>query len=76
MLNKIRSIDNVRSRYHKIRKFRNRIMHYEPIWHMPYLEQIHSEIIEAIEWLEPELLHLVDIDRFAIVYSKGPSKYS
>ena len=49
-------------------------MHFEPIWHMPYLEQIHDEIIEAIKWLEPELLYLVDIDRFVDIYRKGPKK--
>lgn len=68
MMNNERNTSNVRARYHKIRKFRNRIMHYEPVWHMSYLKQMHDEIIEAIKWVSPDLLYLVDIDRFHDVY--------
>jgi len=72
MDNKQRRIDNIRTRFHVIRKFRNRIMHYEPVWHWQNLQQIHDDILEAIEWIEPDLLQLVDIDRFSAIYTSGP----
>jgi hypothetical protein len=40
----------VHSRFNALRRFRNRIMHYEPIFHRP-LQQLHDEMIEAIGWM-------------------------
>jgi hypothetical protein len=40
----------VHQRFNAIRRFRNRIMHHEPIFHRP-LQQLHDEIIEAIGWM-------------------------
>lgn len=42
--------DVVHQRFNAIRRFRNRIMHHEPIFDKPLL-QIHGEIIEAIDWM-------------------------
>lgn len=71
MKNSQRSIKDIRSRYHNIRKLRNRIMHYEPIWHMSNLKEQHDNIVDAIRWMEPELLKLVDLNRFDRIYSSG-----
>ena len=40
----------VHRRFNALRRFRNRVAHHEPIFHRP-LEQLHSEIIEAISWM-------------------------
>jgi hypothetical protein len=42
--------DPVHSRFNVIRRFRNRVMHHEPIFHRP-LQQLHDEIIEAVSWM-------------------------
>lgn len=41
---------DVHSRFNAIRRFRNRVMHHEPVYHRP-LQQLHDEIIEAIGWM-------------------------
>jgi hypothetical protein len=41
---------DVHGRFNAIRRFRNRVMHHEPIFHRP-LQQLHDEIIEGIDWM-------------------------
>lgn len=65
-------IHNIRKQFKAIRDLRNRVFHYEAIWHWSDLQEKHDLIIEAINWLDPALLHLVAIDRFKSVFSKGP----
>jgi hypothetical protein len=46
-----------------IRRLRNRIMHYERIFHRPDLRREHADIHEAIQWISPDLhsgIHAVD----------------
>lgn len=59
----------------KIRLFRNRIFHYEPIFNYPNLEQIHDDILEVLGWLNKDMQELsiafddfkfLDADRYAI----------
>ena len=40
----------VHNQFNALRRFRNRVMHHEPIFRRP-LFQLHDEIIEAIEWM-------------------------
>lgn len=40
----------VHGRFNALRRFRNRIAHHEPIFHLD-LETFHSETIEAIGWM-------------------------
>jgi hypothetical protein len=40
----------VHHRFNAVRRFRNRIMHHEPIFQRP-LQQLHDEIIDAIGWM-------------------------
>lgn len=42
----------------KIRLFRNRIFHYEPIFNQLNLEDIHDAIIEVIAWIDKDMYHL------------------
>lgn len=64
---------NIRQRHkvsvplNKIRYFRNRVYHNEPIsWNFPFLETIHQEIIEVSGWLNNELP----------AYTKGISRFN
>lgn len=45
-----KSRSRVHGRFNAIRRFRNRIAHYEPIFHRPLI-QMHDEIIESIGWM-------------------------
>jgi hypothetical protein len=38
-----------------IRNFRNRIFHYEPIYHQNNLEEIHTEVFKILGWLNSEM---------------------
>lgn len=69
-----RKIHAIRSRFNKIRKLRNRVWHYEPIWHWQDLRQQHDDILDAISWIEPELLHLIEANRFLEIYQARPIK--
>lgn len=44
----------------------------ELVWHWVNLVKHHYDIIEAAEWLEPKILLLVNFDRFAEIYKRGP----
>ncbi|MDX9820036.1 MAG: hypothetical protein RBT16_14085 [Desulfococcus multivorans] len=57
-----------------IRKFRNRIFHHEPIWHLRDLGEKHAKIIETIGWINPSMEAFVAaIDRFPDLYRSGMS---
>ncbi len=44
----------------KIRNFRNRIFHHEPItWNLNEIEKIHQEILTVINWLNKDLPEIV-----------------
>ncbi len=73
---KSRKIHLIRKRFNRIRRLRNRIYHYEPIWHWKDLPQQHQDIVEAIKWIEPELLALVDVEKFPEVYFNRPNRLS
>ncbi len=60
----IRTRTTLSKRLDKIRKFRNRIFHYEPVWYFN-LDERHSEIIEVIDWMEAALKELLlTVDRY------------
>jgi Abi-like protein len=53
-----------------IRNLRNRIFHYEPIWHWQDLTGQHFSIVNMISWLSPEAAeYLSSVDEFIEVYS-------
>lgn len=66
------TIAQIRNRFDQIRRLRNRIFHYEAIWHKQDLARQHDHIIDAIQWIEPSLLDLIQIDRFKSIYARGP----
>jgi len=55
-----------------IRLLRNRVMHYEPIWHRTRLSEDHSAILEALHWISPEMHATIAMcDRFPMVHGGG-----
>lgn len=60
------------SRFNSIRYLRNRVFHYESIWHWKDLTQQHADLLDAIGWISPAVQRTVAImDRFPTVYGKG-----
>ena len=56
----------------RIRFLRNRIFHYEPIWHWKDLPEQHTSIINMTKGLSPSASKYLDIfDQFGAVYSDG-----
>lgn len=66
-----KSRQEIHRRYNSIRKnLRNRVSHHEAIWDRPALEQEHTDTIEAIAWINPELANAIQaIDRFPAAYA-------
>lgn len=70
---RIRTRKQASRRFEIIRKLRNRVFHYEPIWHFQDLECQYKQIIEVLQWLNHGAYELIDgIDRFSIIYGSGP----
>lgn len=71
------SIDNdvktIAAKIDRIRIFRNRIFHYEPIFNHTDLFQMHADILEIIGWFSPDLQKLcMAFDEFdRVVRSRG-----
>jgi hypothetical protein len=78
MPNRIRNRHTLSKRFGEIRKLRNRAFHHEPIWNNNHLQQQHADLIDAINWLNPNLKNtiVVILDRFPLVYNEGSQPYS
>ena len=64
-------------RLNRIRRLRNRVFHYEPIWHWPDLRERHRLILQTIAWISPAMLSLARLlDRFSDVYTGGIEPYA
>jgi len=75
MPKKIRSPETIRKRLNNIRRLRNRVFHYEPMYNNTKLKTRHDEIVEVIGWIEPEMEKLnLKLDTFDVVYSAQPQK--
>lgn len=56
-----RKRNNISAPINKIRNFRNRVFHHEPIsWSVSKLEEIHSMIFEVMGWLNSDLPSIAD----------------
>ena len=66
----------IRSRLDSIRRLRNRVFHFEPIWKLPDLRQQHFNILETIIWINPRFREMTElVDRFPQVFDDGPAAY-
>lgn len=62
----------------KIRRLRNRVFHYEPIWNWsnPDVPAQHAEILDAIGWISVDAQRMIRmLDRFPAIYQQGYSVY-
>ncbi len=67
-----RTRKNLSARFNKIRKLRNHVFHHGRIVHWVDLKQQHSEIIEALGWINKEVQDLVMVlDNFNVTYDDG-----
>jgi len=70
-----RSRGQLAGRFNELRKLRNRVFHYEPIWKAMSgkpLRQLHQELIETIGWIDADLARLaVLVDEFPLVLAAG-----
>jgi hypothetical protein len=62
-------------RFDRIRKFRNRVAHHEPVWDRDYLGH-HSYILESLAWISPKLSEaLRELSPGPPVFVAGPVAY-
>lgn len=62
-------------RFDRIRKFRNRVAHHEPIWDHDYLSN-HDYILESLGWISPKLADaLRRLSPASAVFNEGPAAY-
>ncbi len=65
----LRTRKKVSQRVERIRRLRNRVFHYEPIWNKGDLEQRHHQVDEALSWISPEMRDVMALsDRFDSVF--------
>ena len=73
---RFRTRSAIRPRIDSIRRLRNRVFHFEPIWRLPDLEQQHRDILETIGWINPTLGEMtLLVDRFPQVFDDGAASY-
>lgn len=62
-------------RYDRIRKFRNRVAHHQPVWNQDYLGQ-HEYILESLSWISPKLSDAArQLSAAPAVFRAGPGAY-
>lgn len=65
-------LNSIRERAERFRTLRNRVFHHERIVHWNDLSHQHSEIIEMLGWISPELSSICQKnDRFTLVLHDG-----
>jgi len=71
-----RQRNKVSAPINKIRNFRNRVFHHEPIsWNLDKLEEIHHTILEVMHWLNADLTAIVNsYDRIPKLLEKAKSQ--
>lgn len=57
---------------HMIRKLRNRVYHYEPVFHWPDLTSDQARILELLNWIDPHWQNIIKhLSRFETVLKTG-----
>ena len=73
MPRRLRTRHTASARLNRIRKLRNRVFHYEPIWHWADLQEQYREILETTHWISPETATLVHSkSRFPGILTERP----
>lgn len=67
-----RDADKLSAQWQKVRNLRNRVFHHERILHWRDLQDQHNNLLQLIEWMNPELAQLAKmLDRFTDVRATG-----
>ncbi|MGH2559878.1 MAG: hypothetical protein ACRDJH_12500 [Thermomicrobiales bacterium] len=70
----LRTRKKISERVERIRRLRNRVFHYEPIWNKTDLQERHRQIHEALSWISPEMRDVMALcDRFDSVFCSKPT---
>ncbi len=76
MPNRLRTRSEISQRMRTFRMLRNRVFHYEPVWHWGDLAQQYAGLRQALHWFEPQLLGLLPTaESFEEIYARGPGAY-
>lgn len=71
-----RNLKTLDQRWKRIRDLRNRVFHHERILHWKDLDQQHAELIEAIDWISPELAELAKtLDHYTEIRQSGLNRW-
>lgn len=73
----IRNRSTLSKRFTDIRILRNLVFHHKPIWDKEKLTQQHENIVEALDWLNPDVkvMNQMICDRFPTIYQQGSQPY-
>lgn len=72
----VRKRKTISERFNKIRRLRNRIFHYEPIWYWKDLPEQYEQLVEALGWMSPAMMETLKMtSRFPITYQQGIPYY-
>lgn len=59
-------------RINRLRLLRNRVFHYEPIWHWRDLPDQHAKAVEMLAWINADMANvLASVDRFPSIHGAG-----
>lgn len=65
----LRTRKKISQRVERIRRLRNRVFHYEPVWNKTDLQERHDQIHEALAWINVEIRDVMVLsDRFDSVF--------
>lgn len=68
----LRTRQSVWNRCDRIRRLRNKVFHYEPIWAQPDLPGDHRQVLEALGWINSEMRDTINMcDRFDDTFRAG-----
>jgi hypothetical protein len=72
----LRSRNKLSPLLNRIRHLRNRVFHYEPIWHWSDLHEQHALALDLLGWFSPELLAAIGPQtRFAALHGAGAQPF-
>jgi hypothetical protein len=72
----LRTRSVISGRLDSIRRLRNRVFHYEPIWRYDNLSERHQWLGESIKWICPEAATLLrKMDRFDSIFKAGSQNF-
>lgn len=70
----LRTRKKISQRVERIRRLRNRVFHYEPVWNKTDLQERHAQIHEALAWINVEIRDVMALsDRFDSVFGERQS---